>query len=100
MRFGYGDLADPIGAKLFDLAVNMGPGDAGRCLQRALRACGRPVADDGMVGAETRAAAAAANQPALIAAFRSEAAGYYRALAVANRVDDEFLRGWLNRAYE
>ncbi len=99
-RFGYGDFAEPIGAKLFNLAVNMGPGNAGRCLQRALRACGRQIADDGVIGAATRAAAAQANQSALIAAFRAEAAGYYRALAAANPVDDEFLRGWLNRAYE
>jgi len=100
MRFGYGDLAEPIGAKLFNLAVNMGPEHAGRCLQRALRACGRPVAEDGVVGAATRAAAAQADQSALIAAFRSEAAGHYRALAAANTANEEFLPGWLNRAYE
>lgn len=100
LRYGYADLPATVGAKLFDLAVNMGPANAGRCLQRALRACEQPVADDGVVGESTRAAAAAANQPALLAAFRSEAAGYYRALAAAKRADEEFLRGWLNRAYE
>jgi len=37
---------------------------------------------------------------ALMAALRSEAAGYYRALAARDGRNDEFLRGWLNRAYE
>jgi lysozyme family protein len=101
-RFCYSDLPGPIGAKLFGLAVNMGPAHAARCLQRALRACGRPVDEDALVGASTRAAAAAANQLALIAALRSEAAGYYRLLAANEHPNSatEFLNGWLNRAYE
>ncbi len=101
-RYCYSDLPGPIGAKLFGLAVNMGPEHAARCLQRALRACGRPVEEDACAGASTRAAAAAANQLALMAALRSEAAGYYRLLS-ANEHEkrgSEFLNGWLNRAYE
>lgn len=105
MRYGYSDLPGPIGAKLFDLAVNMGPEHATRCLQRALRACGRAPVEDGMLGPETRKGAAAANQLALVAALRSEAAAYYRVLAAAERGvredgDWKFLEGWLNRAYE
>ncbi len=105
MRYGYSDLPGPIGAKLFDLAVNIGPEHAARCLQRALRACGRALTEDGMLGPQTRKAAAAANQMALIAALRSEAAAYYRALAAGKHGpgadgDQRFLEGWLNRAYE
>jgi lysozyme family protein len=104
-RYGYADLPGPIAVKLLDLAVNIGPGHAGRCLQRALRACGRRMIDDGVVGPVTTAAARAANQVALLAALRSEAAGYYRTLAALDRGrgadgDREFLQGWLNRAYE
>jgi len=101
-RYCYSDLPGPIGAKVFGLAVNMGPEHAARCLQRALRSCGRPAAEDGIMGASTRAAAAVANQLALMAALRSEAAAYYRLLA-ANQNHErnaEFLNGWLNRAYE
>jgi lysozyme family protein len=101
-RYCYSDLPGPIGAKVFGLAVNMGPEHAARCLQRALRACGRPVVEDAVVGASTRVAAAGANQLALMAALRSEAAAYYRLLA-ANQNHErnaEFLDGWLNRAYE
>lgn len=105
LRFGYSDLPGPIGAKIFDLAVNIGPEHAARCLQRALRACGRTLTEDGMLGPQTRKSAATANQLALIAALRSEAAGYYRMLAAqerGNRADGDngFLKGWLNRAYE
>jgi len=104
-RYRYSDLPGVAGAKLFNLAVNIGPEPATRCLQRALRACGSPVTEDGEIGTATRAAAAAANQVALLAALRAEAAGYYRTLAALERGaradgDREFLAGWLNRAYE
>jgi len=104
-RYRYSDLPGPIGAKLFGLAVNIGPEHAVRCLQRALRACGRRLAEDGALGRATAIAAAGANQLALIAALRAEAAGYYRALAALERGrradgDREFLEGWLTRAYE
>ena len=104
-RYRYGELPGPIAAKVFDLAVNIGPAHAVRCLQRALRACGRPLTEDGALGRATVLAAAGANQLALAAALRAEAAGYYRALAALERGrraggDREFLEGWLNRAYE
>jgi lysozyme family protein len=98
-RFHFARLPDAPAAKLFDLAVNMGPANAVRCLQRALRACGRRLGDDGALGPETIAAADASDQSALLAALRSEAAGYYRALAISERRGGEFLAGWLNRAY-
>jgi lysozyme family protein len=104
-RYRYSELPGPIAAKIFDLAVNIGPEHAVRCVQRALRACGRRVTEDGAMGRATIAAAGAANQLALIAALRAEAAGYYRTLAALERGrraggDREFLNGWLNRAYE
>jgi lysozyme family protein len=104
-RYRYGELPGPIAVKLFDLAVNIGPDHAARCMQRALRACGRRLTEDGALGRATITAARAANQLALLAALRAEAAGYYRALAALERGrrasgDQEFLNGWLNRAYE
>ncbi|HZO81157.1 MAG TPA: glycosyl hydrolase 108 family protein [Candidatus Binataceae bacterium] len=104
-RCRYAELPGPIAVKLFDLAVNIGPEHAARCLQRALRACARPLVEDGAIGRATLGAARAANQLALLAALRSEAAGYYRTLAALERGrradgDCKFLQGWLNRAYE
>jgi lysozyme family protein len=100
---GYAELPEQAAAKVFDLAVNIGAKASARCLQRALRACGHRVAEDGAIGDETIAAANATVPAALLAALRSEAAGHYRLIAVswnrAGRIAD-FIEGWLRRAYE
>lgn len=94
-RYGYGQLADQrLATKIFDLAVNMGAGQAHRLVQRALRAVGKTVREDGVMGPETRAAVDAYAYQGLLPALRSEAAGFYRSL---NK--PEFVAGWLNRAY-
>jgi len=103
LRFDFGSLPDSIGAKLFNLAINLGPRPATLCLQRALRACGAMVNEDGVLGAHTREAVNRVDCGMLMAALRSEAAGHYRLLA--GRRDggarfDRFLKGWLRRAYE
>ncbi len=95
----YDCLPKSIAIKTFDLAVNLGHQTAVTCLQRALQASGLHVAIDGVLGNETCGAAGKANQDALLAALRSEAAGEYR-LRVARRSDQVVFRdGWLNRAY-
>jgi len=96
-RFGFERLPAPLAAKCFDLAVNMGTTHAIVCLQRALRACGKRILQDGNLGAQTVAAASALEPTPLLAALRSEAAGYYRMLAQSQ--GRQFLDGWLNRAY-
>jgi len=98
----YRDLPAPLAVKLFDLAVNMGPEHAIRCLQRALRSCGDAVLEDGVLGDLSVAAVKRAECFALLTALRSEAAGYYRATAAARAAhgQSEFLEGWLNRAYQ
>jgi lysozyme family protein len=103
-----GEMPAQVGAKLLDLAVLMGPYWAAVCIQRAARACGTPLAEDGVVGPLTLKVcrlAAGDGLAALIAALRSEAAGYFRALAALERGrrpdrDQPFLKQWLNRAYE
>ena len=88
-----------VAAKLFDYSVNMGNRQAGRILQRACRACMQPVEDDGIVGPKTVAAANACPSTALMAAMRSEGAGFYRALVARRPKLGKFLGGWLRRAY-
>jgi lysozyme family protein len=100
LRFGFARLPAAAAAKTFDLAVNIGAAHAIECLQRALRACGMPVTEDGVIGEGTANAARRADPPALMAALRAEAAGYYRVTAALAPRDREFLNGWLNRAYE
>ena len=96
----YHDLPDLVALKLFDLSVNMGPAHAAKCLQRALRACGNPITEDGVIGDETVHAAAHADPAVLLGAFRSEAAGYYRSTAELSPREAGFLEGWLSRAYQ
>jgi lysozyme family protein len=83
-----------LAVKLFDLAVNVGISHANRLIQRALRSTGITVVEDGIVGAITLAAINKSDATDLLAALKSEAAGYYRLIA-----QKEFITGWLNRAY-
>lgn len=101
-RYGYQDFPEAIGIKVFDLAVNMGPRPAHRLLQRAVRACGEQVVEDGILGPQSRQACARVTSittEVLLAALRSEAAGYYRALCIQHPHLSRFRRGWLRRAY-
>jgi len=99
LRYGWADLPEPIGAKLLDIGVNIGAEAVHRALQRALRATGAAVVEDGLLGPATRAAVAQAQPGALVAALRSEAAGHYRVIAALHPAEQRFLQGWLARAY-
>lgn len=97
---GYDKLHLVVGAKVFDLAINMGPRPANRILQRAVRAANGPaLADDGRIGPNTLAGIAAVSPEDLKIAMRSEAAGRYRLLIAVNPVFGKYETGWLNRAY-
>jgi lysozyme family protein len=100
-KYDYGSLGSQLVAeKVFDLAVNMGPGQGHRILQRALRAAGGvQLLEDGALGPKTWAAARACDPWALRVALRSEAAGFYRLLAAQKPSLAVFLTGWLRRAY-
>lgn len=96
---GYARLPAAIGAKMLDLAVNMGAGAAAQLLQRACGGCGRPTPVDGVLGPATVLAVTQCDEAALLAALRAEAAARYRALAAADPTKTRFLSGWLRRAY-
>lgn len=98
-RYGYFKLPDIVGTKVFDLSVNMGAKQAHRLLQRALRACGKEVIQDGVLGPKTLSAAHSSIPEALLAALRSEAAGFYRSLIAKKPELSVFETGWMNRAY-
>ena len=98
-RFGLDRLPAMLAAKLLDAGVNIGMENALRALQRGLRACGKPVAEDGILGAATLAAIAAAAPETLLAALREALAGHYRLIAARSKSQQRFLAGWLARAY-
>jgi lysozyme family protein len=88
-----------VAIKLFDLAVHAGIPQAIKLIQRALRAAGTHVAEDGIIGPATLAAINKSDPTDLLAALKSEAAGYYRLIASANPSQTRFIEGWLSRAY-
>ena len=94
-RYNYGSFpSHEVAAKVFDLSVNMGPRQAHKLLQRAMRACGAHLEDDGILGPITRSKLSRVDENCLLSALRSEAAGFYRYLR-----RPEFEKGWLRRAY-
>lgn len=101
-RYGYGEIESQwLATKVFDLAVNMGPRQAHLIVQRALRAVGYPVKDDGILGPITKGTInRCANKTGLLVAMRSEAAGVYRMIAAKKPALRVFLTGWLRRAYQ
>ena len=97
----YNKLTPAVAIKTFDLAVNMGHRQAHLILQRGIRACSAAdaVKEDGVLGPATLRAANRQLSPSLVAAMRSEAAGFYRLLVNNRRASRKYLNGWLNRAY-
>jgi len=88
-----------VAAKTLSLCVNMGGAYGIKMLQRACRATGGAVADDGRLGHVTLASVNVSDWKALLAALKSEAAGHYRLLVERRPVNKKYLKGWLNRAY-
>ncbi|MBO4406048.1 MAG: peptidoglycan-binding protein [Alphaproteobacteria bacterium] len=91
---------DLITTQVFDLSVNLGIRAAVIILQRALRSVGKTVQEDGLIGSETLSAVSNSEPHCLLAAIKSEAAGYYRMIVCSKPGMAKFLNGWLNRAYK
>ena len=92
------ELPEPVAAKLFDVAVNLGTGPATRLLQVALAMAGDQVPTDGRMGPQTLAAATRAHLTVLLDTIRAAQAGYYVRLVKDNPSLEQFINGWLNRA--
>lgn len=98
--FPYNDIKNPeIAIKFFDLSVNIGNFWAATLIQRALRSAGKNLMEDGIFGPQTLEAINQADSTDLLAALKSEAAGYYRTIAALRPKEKIFLKGWLKRAY-
>jgi lysozyme family protein len=94
--YKYQDLqSQPVATKVFDTAVNMGASRSHRILQKIVG-----VPQDGVLGAKSFAEANAMSPSVLIVNFQSAQAQFYRGLVAKNPKLQEFLTGWLNRAYD
>jgi len=87
--------APSVAIKIYDYHFPMGPKGAGLVTQRALRACGHDLIEDGIIGSETIASINAVKPQYLLIALMCEGAGYFRSLR-----SPTFEKGWLNRAYK
>jgi len=88
-----------ISTKIFDMAVNMGARQAHKLAQRAVRACGQLLKDDGLLGPKSFKAINACNDDVLLGALRVECKCFYKSL-IKNKPDFAvFEAGWLARAY-
>lgn len=99
-----------VQTKILDMAVNMGPRQAHKLAQRAVRAAGDgEIEDDGILGPISFQHINVLPADTYLASVRSEQAGFYRALVIRNNALRErgfevpnfadFLTGWLRRAY-
>lgn len=90
---------ESVAIKLFEIGVNVGINQSNKLVQRALRAVDSTVDEDGIIGSITLKAINESDPTDLLAALKSEIAGYYRLIAQANPSQQKFITGWLNRAY-
>jgi len=93
-RYHYNLLPEPVGEKVFDLAVNMGARQAHKLLQRALGM----NAVDGIIGPATRAVLGKQNPGIVHAMLREYAAKFYRDLIAQRPAFEKYRTGWLRRA--
>ena len=88
-----------VANKYFDLAVNEGPVEATKLVQRALSlVLSLPMVCDGICGPQTIAAINSCGSAQLLTALRQQAAAFYEALVVAHPQDQPDLKGWETRA--
>lgn len=82
-----------MATKLFDMAVNMGPGRAIRIAQESAG-----LQADGVFGPKTFRALDVEEPATLLTSICSSQAAFYRGIAAAKPSSASFLKGWLVRA--
>jgi len=87
-----------IAIKCFDMAVNMGPRQANKLMQRAANDCGENLVVDGKVGPNTFASVNYVSEGTMLKAMRERQADFYKQLVKRKPSYKKFLKGWLNRA--
>jgi lysozyme family protein len=93
----YDQFSDKIAVKLFDMAVNMGAGQANKQFQRALGAD-----DDGQIGPDTikhyTSQYAARGEAFILESIRAQQKHFYDELISKHPQLAKFRKGWYNRA--
>ena len=87
-----------VGAKVFNMAVNVGTSRAGKLLQIALNNIGKQVAIDGAIGPKTLEATRGVGAEELVDAICKAQERFYRGIVKRKPSQSIFLKGWLRRA--
>ena len=85
--------SDEVAKRVFDAAVNMGPGTACKLVQEAAGAV-----PDGAWGPDTVAAINKCNPANLVTAFQQDRISHYQRIVAANPADAKYLAAWTARA--
>lgn len=102
-KYGYERILNPsIAEKVFDFAVNMGPKNAHRLLQKALNLSrfSNTLEEDGFLGPQTIEAVNRSNAKTLLLRLSGVAACYYIQIVEEQPSQKVFINGWLKRAFE
>lgn len=95
--YGYGGISSQaVATKIFDTAVNMGPVRPANWAQQIVGI----TPTTGHIGPQTLAKINAMNSLMFLSSFQGKQADFYRAIVASNPARQEFLAGWLNRAYD
>lgn len=90
---------EQVACKVLDMAVPMGPGDAGRYLQIALNSLGARLEVDGIIGSKTLAAVNAVDGRLVLPILRALTALHAYKEVERRPASRKYLDGWLKRAY-
>ena len=99
-KWGYDEIRHAeVGAKIFDMCVNMGASQAHKITQRACNKMGKDLVVDGIIGSQTRQTInSLENGEALLEGLRLEQVAFYNRLVEKKPVLNKFLKGWTRRA--
>ena len=95
-QYKYGTIAaQMVATKIFDAAVNMGPVRAATLAQDVVG-----TVQDGVLGPKSFAEINAMSSLTFLVAYQNQMAAFYRRLVLLDPRRQQFLQGWLNRAYD
>jgi type VI secretion system secreted protein VgrG len=92
--------SEQCACKILDMDVNDGLPSGVKLAQRAANRLGASLAEDGGFGPATADALNALDPQALMRMLVQVSEEHYDAIAAAHPNDEQFLKGWLNRARE
>lgn len=101
LPYRYDELTNSdVAARVFDAAVNMGPKQAGRCIQRAVNCCygEELLAVDGILGDESIKQINMLPSSILLPPFKADRWAVYRWVMEKSPALKKFRNGWTRRA--